>query len=82
MKTYTVNAMQEMEQFKTDYGYNIKGNLICNCSIMVEGLLLVEGSLSIKVGESIKVGGSIKAGGYIKAGESIEAGWSYGISAG
>ena len=94
MKTYEINNQSELEQFKDEYGYKVKGNLDVKCSLDIKKRLYVEGHLyikaggSIKAGEYIKAGGSIEAGGYIKAGgyieagESIEAGGSYGISAG
>ena len=76
METYTINSAKELEKYKENYGYHIKGNAEFNYSAEFTGRLLVDGYLSIEAG------GSIKAGGYIEAGGSIEAGDSYGISAG
>jgi len=94
METYKIKSQKELEKFKDEFGYYVKGNLEANCSLDIEKRLKVDGYLSIEAGESIKAGESIEAGWSIKAGGSIEAGWSikaggsieageyYGISAG
>ena len=76
METYTINSAKELEKYKENYGYHIKGNAEFNYSAEFTGRLLVDGYLSIKAGGSIEAGGSIKAGGYIEAGWSIKAGGS------
>jgi hypothetical protein len=54
MKTYVINKIEEMEQFKDNYGYICHGNLELKISVSLFGRL--------------KVAGYIEAGEYIEAG--------------
>jgi len=36
MKTYEINNQSELEQFKDEYGYKVKGNLDVKCSLDIK----------------------------------------------
>jgi len=88
MEAYVLKNPKDLEKFKDDYGYHVRGNAEFEYTAVFTGRLLVDGYLSIEAGEYIEAGGYIKAGGYIeaggyikageyiKAGGSIKAGWS------
>ena len=76
MKTYVINKIEELEQFRDECGYKVDGNLEIRIPLTIEKSLFVAGFLYIEAGWYIKAGGSIKAGWSIEAGEYIKAGWS------
>ena len=63
MKTFVIKNEKDLEKYKDDLGYHIKGNAEFEYSAEFTGRLLVDGYLYIKAGEYIKAGGSIEAGG-------------------
>lgn len=78
METFVIRNKKDLEKYRDDHGYHVKGHAEFEYSAIFTGRLLVDGSLIIKDGWSIGVGGSIEAGWYIEAGEYIKAGGSIG----